>query len=73
MANRTRPLTKFPPTPPLADVDGNHIQNEILLRLPPGERELLFPKIDRPGLEEAACECYGIMQRQVEEWRGDSE
>jgi CRP-like cAMP-binding protein len=28
--------------------------------------------IDRPRLEEAACECYGIMQRQVQEWRGNS-
>lgn len=28
--------------------------------------------IDRPNLEEAACECYGIMLRQVKEWRGDS-
>jgi CRP-like cAMP-binding protein len=25
--------------------------------------------IDRPKLEEAACECYGIMQRQIEEWQ----
>jgi CRP-like cAMP-binding protein len=25
--------------------------------------------IDRPHLEEAACECYGIMQRRVQEWR----
>jgi CRP-like cAMP-binding protein len=24
--------------------------------------------IDRPRLEEAACECYGIMQRQGQEW-----
>jgi len=29
--------------------------------------------IDRRELEEAACECYGIMQRQTEKWRGDSE
>jgi CRP-like cAMP-binding protein len=28
--------------------------------------------IDRPKLEEAACECYGIMQRQVEHWRDNS-
>ena len=26
--------------------------------------------LDRPGLEESACECYGIMVRQVEEWEG---
>jgi len=29
--------------------------------------------VDRPKLEEAACECYGIMQRQVKEWQGSSE
>jgi CRP-like cAMP-binding protein len=27
--------------------------------------------IDRRRLEEAACECHGIMQRQIEEWRRD--
>ncbi len=27
---------------------------------------------DRKKLEEAACECYGIMQRQVKEWQGNS-
>ena len=26
--------------------------------------------IDREKLEETACECYGIMQRQVKEWQG---
>jgi len=29
--------------------------------------------IDRRKLEKAACECYGIMQRQMEKWRGDSD
>src|SRR5258708_11871279 len=29
--------------------------------------------VDRANLEEAACECYGIMQRQVKEWQDDSE
>jgi len=29
--------------------------------------------VNRPKLEEAACECYGIMQRQVEEWRKQSD
>jgi CRP-like cAMP-binding protein len=29
--------------------------------------------IDRRKLEEASCECYGIMQQQVKEWQGDSE
>jgi CRP-like cAMP-binding protein len=27
--------------------------------------------IDREKLEEAACECYGLMQRQVKAWQGD--
>jgi CRP-like cAMP-binding protein len=27
--------------------------------------------VDRPKLEEAACECYALMQRQVEHWRKD--
>ena len=27
--------------------------------------------IDRNKLEEAACECYGLMQRQVKTWQGD--
>jgi|HubBroStandDraft_5_1064220.scaffolds.fasta_scaffold20858_4 CRP-like cAMP-binding protein len=29
--------------------------------------------IDRSKLEEAACECYGIMRRQVEEWNRETE
>ncbi len=29
--------------------------------------------VDRQRLEEAACECYEIMQRQVEEWQGEAE
>jgi CRP-like cAMP-binding protein len=29
--------------------------------------------IDRPLLEEAACECYGIMRRQTEKWQADAE
>ncbi|HEY6304534.1 MAG TPA: Crp/Fnr family transcriptional regulator [Terriglobales bacterium] len=29
--------------------------------------------IDRRKLEEAACDCYGIMQRQTEKWQRDSE
>jgi len=27
---------------------------------------------DRPKLEEAACDCYGIMQRQIEQWSRNS-
>jgi CRP-like cAMP-binding protein len=28
--------------------------------------------IDRRKLEKVACECYGLMQRQIEEWQGHS-
>jgi len=29
--------------------------------------------VNRPGLEEAACECYGIMHRQISEWRSEAD
>jgi CRP-like cAMP-binding protein len=29
--------------------------------------------IDRRKLEEAVCECYGVMQRQIKQWHSDSE
>jgi hypothetical protein len=29
--------------------------------------------VDRPKLEEAACECYGIMLRQIAEWQGQAQ
>jgi CRP-like cAMP-binding protein len=29
--------------------------------------------IDRPRLEEASCDCYAIMQRQIREWRSETE
>jgi predicted transcriptional regulator len=29
--------------------------------------------VDRRKLEEAACECYGIMLRQIEEWERQAE
>ena len=29
--------------------------------------------IDRRKLEEASCECYGIMQQQIKDWQGDSQ
>jgi hypothetical protein len=29
--------------------------------------------VDRRKLEEAACECYGIMQRQIENWQRHSD
>jgi CRP-like cAMP-binding protein len=37
---------KTTPSPSNADGDGNHIYNEILLALPPGEREQLLPKLE---------------------------
>ena len=46
MANRSRPPTKSSSKPPVAHGDGSHIQNEILLALPPRERELLYPKLE---------------------------
>jgi CRP-like cAMP-binding protein len=46
MANKTRPPTRSSPKPTLTDGDGNHINNEILLGLPPRERELLFSKLE---------------------------
>jgi CRP-like cAMP-binding protein len=29
--------------------------------------------VDRRRLEEAACDCYGLMQRQIEDWQDDSQ
>jgi CRP-like cAMP-binding protein len=46
MANRSRPPTQSSPTPLIANLDGNHLHNEILLGLPPRESELLFPKLE---------------------------
>jgi hypothetical protein len=28
--------------------------------------------IDRSRLEDAACECYGIMRSQIQKWRGEA-
>jgi CRP-like cAMP-binding protein len=49
MVEKSRPSTHSrPPTPapPVFDDDGKQIHNEILLMLPPNERELLFPKLE---------------------------
>ena len=46
MANKPRPPTKSYPKPPPRDGDGNHIYNQILLNLPPQEREKLLPKLE---------------------------
>jgi CRP-like cAMP-binding protein len=45
MATKARPPVKSSSTP-ISDGDGNHIHNEILLGLPPRERELLFSKLE---------------------------
>jgi CRP-like cAMP-binding protein len=49
MTEKTRPsVHPRPPTPspPIFDDDGKQIHNEILLNLPPKEREILFPKLE---------------------------
>jgi len=46
MANKSRSPRRSSPPPPIADADGNPIHNEILLGLPPRERELLFSKLE---------------------------
>jgi len=46
MANKSRSPRRSSPTPPIADADGNPIHNEILLGLPPRERELLFSQME---------------------------
>ena len=46
MANKSRPSATLSQPPPHVDGDGNHIHNEILLSLPPKEREMLLPKLE---------------------------
>ena len=46
MANKSRASTTISRTPSRVDSDGNHIHNEILLNLPPKEREMLLPKLE---------------------------
>jgi CRP-like cAMP-binding protein len=46
MPAKSRLPKKFSATSPVADSDGNQIHNQILLDLPPKERELLFPKLE---------------------------
>jgi CRP-like cAMP-binding protein len=46
MATKTRLSAKVILKSPTADGDGNHIYNEILLSLPPRERDLLFSKLE---------------------------
>jgi hypothetical protein len=55
MANKTRPPARSSPTRPIADGDGNHIHNEILLGLPPRESELLLPKLEFVRLRLTTC------------------
>jgi CRP-like cAMP-binding protein len=44
MATKSRVLKSSPPS--VADGDGNQIHNQMLLRLPSQERDLLFPKLE---------------------------
>lgn len=46
MANKSRLSAKSSPQPSLAGGDGHQICNEILLDLPPTERDLLLPKLE---------------------------
>jgi CRP-like cAMP-binding protein len=46
MVNKSRPPTRTTPPSSVSDGDGNPIFNEILLALPPREREQLFPKLE---------------------------
>jgi len=46
MASKARPPVRVSSVPQISDGDGNHIHNEILLGLPPRERELLFSKLE---------------------------
>jgi len=46
MSNNRPPPIKSSPKPPPKDGDGNHVHNQILLDLPPKEREMLFPKLE---------------------------
>jgi len=46
MAKKPRLPARFSPKPPPKDGDGNHIHNQILLDLPPKEREMLFSKLE---------------------------
>ncbi len=46
MANKPRPPTQPSLKPLHSDGDGNHIHNEILLGLPPKERDAVFPKLE---------------------------
>jgi len=51
MLNIPSAPAKFTHRPPQNDGDGNHVYNEILLSLPPKERELVFPKLELVRLE----------------------
>jgi CRP-like cAMP-binding protein len=41
-----RPPARSSTAPPISDGDGNSVHNEILLALPPRERDLVFPKLE---------------------------
>lgn len=43
------------------------LQNAGLIAHTRGDVEI----IDRPRLEDSACECYGIMRSQIEKWHAE--
>ncbi len=47
-------------------VSAGTLQKAGLISYTRGNVEIL----DRPNLEEAACDCYGLLQRQVKDWQG---
>src|SRR5271165_1700082 len=51
MAQNPRLPAKSSPTTPLADGDGNHVHNLILLDLPLKKCEILFPKLEMVRLK----------------------
>ena len=46
------PIARAPVVLRLSDSDGNHIHNQILLRLPVAEREIVFPKLELVRLKD---------------------
>ena len=53
---------------PSVSVAARTFQRAALIAYTPGDIEIT----DRKGLEGAACECYGIIQRQLKQWASTS-
>jgi hypothetical protein len=43
------------------------LQKRNLIRYNRGQVSIL----DRPGLEDACCECYALIQQQLKNWRAE--